>query len=51
MKTIIQNLLSRKFLLALGTIIVFIANKQYDQVMFTVLGYCGINVADSKLNK
>ena len=51
MKTFINNLFSRKFLLCLGTAMVMIASKQYDQALIVALGYCGINVAESKVLK
>jgi len=50
MKDFLKSLLSRKFLLALSAALVFVANKQYDQVVIVVLGYLGVNVADVKLN-
>ena len=50
MKTFLLSLLSRKFLIALGTILVFVANKQYDQALITALGYMGINIVDTKIN-
>ena len=50
MKQFLLSLLSRKFLLALGTVLVMIANKQYVGAVTVVLGYMGINVAD-KLSK
>lgn len=37
-----SGLLSRKFLLALGSFITFVAQKDYDRAMWVVLGYLGI---------
>lgn len=45
MKDFLRSLLTRKFLLTLGTSLVFLANGQYDLVMYTVLGYLGVEGA------
>jgi len=45
MKEFFKSLLSRKFLLVLGTTIVLIASSQYVEAVAVVLGYLGINVA------
>jgi len=37
-----KSLLSRKFLLAIGTILVLIANGQYIEAVYVVLGYLGV---------
>lgn len=51
MKKFIATLLSRKFLLAAGAIITFIALEQYDQALITVLAYLGVNVAQKATAK
>lgn len=38
---LLARLTSRKFLLALGTGLVFYVNKQYTELMWVVLGYLG----------
>lgn len=43
MKTFLLSLLSRKFLLALGAFITFIANRQYPEALGVVLGYHASN--------
>ena len=40
-----DRLLSRKFLLAVGTFLVFIANEQYTEAMGVVIAYFGVNAA------
>ena len=50
MKEFLKSLLSRKFLLALGTVIVLIASEQYMEAIAVVLGYLGINVANKAVN-
>lgn len=50
MKEFLKSLLSRKFLLALGTVIVLIASEQYMEAVAVVLGYLGINVANKAVN-
>ena len=47
---LLKGMTSRKFLLALGTVLVLIANEQYNEAVVVVLGYLGVNVADQKLN-
>lgn len=42
MKEFLRSLLTRKFLLALGTTIVFIASGAYVEALTVVLGYLGI---------
>lgn len=46
MKDFFKSLLSRKFLLALGTTLVLISSGQYDQAVIVVLGYLGVNVVN-----
>lgn len=46
MKEFFKSLLSRKFLLALGTTIALVASEQYMEAVAIVLGYLGINVAN-----
>lgn len=41
MKQFLLSLLSRKFLLALGTFLVFVANAQYNEALGVVLAYVG----------
>ena len=41
MKTFLISLLSRKFLLALGTFFVFVANGQYTEAVGVVAVYIG----------
>jgi len=49
MKEFLKSLLSRKFLLALGTTIVFVANGHVLEALATVLAYLGVQgVVDSK---
>jgi hypothetical protein len=50
MVTFLKSLLSRKFLLALGVAIICFVNKDWNGLLVDVLTYCGINVADAKLN-
>lgn len=45
MKEFVRSLFTRKFLLALGTTIVFAANGQYDLALYAVLGYLGVEGA------
>lgn len=39
---LIKRLTSRKFLLTVAAALIFIANKQYDQLMVVVAGYLGV---------
>jgi len=41
-KTFAKSLLSRKFLLALGSTATLIANKQYTEAVAVVLGFLGV---------
>ena len=50
MKDFLKSLLSRKFLLALGTVIALVATEQYMEAVAVVLGYLGINVANKAVN-
>lgn len=50
MKQFLISILSRKFLLTLGTVLVLTASEQYNEAVIVVLGYLGVNVADAKLN-
>lgn len=45
MKYFLLSLLSRKFLLAMGTFLVFIANNQYNEALGVVLAYIGLEGA------
>lgn len=45
MKNFLRSLLTRKFLLALGTFITFVANKQYNEALGVVLAYIGLEGA------
>ena len=51
MKAFVASLLSRKFLLAVGTILTFIAMEQYDQALIALLAYLGVNVAEARVLK
>jgi len=51
MKTFLRSLLTRKFLLALGTTLVFIANGQYDLALYAVLGYLGVEGAADAVSR
>lgn len=42
MKDLLTSLLSRKFLLALGTSLVFIANGAYGEAVAVILGFLGV---------
>lgn len=45
MNDIVSRLSSRKLWLALGSFIVFIANKQYTEAMGVILAYIGVEGA------
>lgn len=45
MKQFLQSLLSRKFLLAVGTFLVFIANNQYTEAVAVVATFIGVEGA------
>ena len=45
MKDFLKSLLSRKFLLALGTALVFIANGAYTEAVAVILGFIGVEGA------
>lgn len=45
MKQFLLGLLSRKFLLALGTFLVLIANGQYTEAVAIVIAYVGVEGA------
>ena len=48
MKEFLRSLFTRKFLLALGTTLVFIANGQYTEAVAVVIAYLGVEgVADT----
>jgi hypothetical protein len=51
MKTFLKSLLSRKFIIAVCSVIALFAAKQYDQAIIVALGYMGINVVDTKVRK
>ena len=45
MKEFLKSLLSRKFLLALGTSLVFIASGAYTEAVAVILGFLGVQGA------
>jgi len=45
MKNFLRSLFTRKFVLAVGGTLVFIANGQYDLALYTLLGYLGVEGA------
>ncbi len=45
MKEFIRSLFTRKFLLALGTTLVFVANGQYTEAVAVVIAYLGVEGA------
>lgn len=45
MKQFLTSLLSRKFLLALGTTLVLIANGAYTEAVAVILGFIGVEGA------
>lgn len=45
MKQFLLSLLSRKFLLALGTVLIMVANGQYTEAVAVVIGYIGVEGA------
>lgn len=45
MQYFVKSLLSRKFLLALGTALVFIANGAYTEAVAVILGFLGVEGA------
>lgn len=45
MKQFLTSLLSRKFLLALGTFLVLVANGQYTEAVAVIIGYIGVEGA------
>lgn len=45
MKQFLTSLLSRKFLLALGTFLVLVANGQYTEAVAVVAAYIGVEGA------
>lgn len=45
MKQFLTSLLSRKFLLALGTALVFIASGAYTEAVAVILGFLGVEGA------
>lgn len=51
MKEFLTSLLSRKFLLALGTTLVFVANGQYTEAVAVVLGYLGVEGAADAISR
>lgn len=50
MKQFVSNVTSRKFLLAVSAFIFCVANANVPGAVAVVLGYFGVNVADSKVN-
>lgn len=51
MKQFLLSLLSRKFLLALGTALVFTANGAYGEAVAVVLGYIGVEGAADAVSR
>lgn len=52
MKEFLKSLLSRKFLLALGSALVFVANGAYTEAVAVILGFLGVEgVADTVSRK
>lgn len=45
MKEFLLSLLSRKFMLALGTVLIMVANGQYTEAVAVVIGYIGVEGA------
>lgn len=45
MKQFLESLLSRKFLLALGTFLVLVASERYTEAVAVVIGYIGVEGA------
>lgn len=51
MKAFLLSLLSRKFLLALGTALVFIANGAYTEAVAVILGFLGVEGAADTISR
>lgn len=51
MKSFLLSLLSRKFLLAVGTALVFIANGAYTEAVAVVLGFLGVEGAADAVSR
>lgn len=51
MKTFLRSLLTRKFLLAVGTAIVFGANGQYDLALYAILAFLGVEGAADTVSR
>jgi hypothetical protein len=51
MRTFLQSLLSRKFLLAVGTALVFIANGAYTEAVAVILGFLGVEGAADAVSR
>lgn len=51
MKEFVRSLFTRKFLLALGTAIVFIANGAYTEAVAVILGYLGVEGAADAVSR
>ena len=43
MKQLFQSFLSRKFLLAVGSFLVLVANGQYTEAVAVIIAYIGVN--------
>jgi len=51
MKEFLRSLLTRKFLLALGTTLVLVANGQYTEAVAVVIGYLGVEGAADAVSR
>lgn len=51
MKQFLLSLLSRKFLLAAGTALVFIANGAYTEAVAVILGFLGVEGAADAVSR
>lgn len=51
MKAFIRSLFTRKFLLALGTTLVLVANGAYTEAVAVVIGYLGVEGAADAVSR
>lgn len=51
MKDFLRSLFTRKFLLALGTTLMLIANGQYTEAVAVVIGYLGVEGAADAVSR
>ncbi len=51
MKDFIKSLFTRKFLLALGTTLVLVANGAYTEAVAVVIGYLGVEGAADAISR